>query len=93
MREQDQHIDQYFVAGTFQFEIFEENVDTEDLECFINDVLPVDWLERLISGSVEFGLEGDEGKPAGGPSFPFVEAWVQGLNAYIRTIFSIVVNI
>lgn len=51
MRDQHQHIDEHFVSRTLDFEVFEEHVDPEDLECLVDDILSVDRLESLVAWS------------------------------------------
>lgn len=39
--EEDEQVDEYFVCRTFNFKVFEKNVDAKHSESLINDVLLV----------------------------------------------------
>jgi hypothetical protein len=88
MREQHQHVDEYLVACALDLEVFEEDVDAEDLEGLVNYILLAASLEALIGRTIQLGAEGDEGQPAGSATLPVVEFRVQRLRADIITIFN-----
>ena len=66
MRNEDKQVYQDFISRGVDLEIFEENVDSEELEGFINDILTIDRIEREIGRSVKFGFDWDDGKSTGG---------------------------
>lgn len=88
MGEQHQHVDQYLVACALDLEVFEEDVDAEDLEGLVNYILLVASLEALTGRTVQLGPEGDEGQSASRSALPVVEFGVQSLRADIITIFN-----
>lgn len=92
MGEQDEDVNQHFITCAFNFEIFEEDINAEELECFINDILLIGCLEALIGWTVQFRPEWNEGHAANCATLPVVAFGVKCLNPYILTIFSLVIN-
>jgi hypothetical protein len=92
MGEQHEYVNHDFIACALNLEIFEENVNAEHLEGFINDILLVGCLEALVGWTFQFRPEWNEGHPASCPTLPVVTLRVECLNPYIVTIFSLVIN-
>ena len=88
MGEQHQHVDEYLVTSPLDFEVFEEDVDAEDLEGLVNNILLVGALEALVGRTIQLGAEGDEGQSTDSATLPVVEFRVQSLCADINTIFN-----
>ena len=81
MRDQHEHIDEHFVSRALDLEVFEEHVDSKDLECLLDDVFAVDGLEGLVARPFQLGLERNERQSAGDSSLEIVVSRVQGLSS------------
>jgi hypothetical protein len=57
---------------SFNFEVFEEDVDAEELESFINDVLLILCLEALVSWTFQFCSEWNKRHSTSYSSFPII---------------------
>ena len=57
MREQHKNVDESFISNSPYFEVFEEDVDAEELKSLIDNVLLVLSLETLIGLAFQFGPE------------------------------------
>lgn len=58
MREEHKHVDENFVAGTLDFEVLEEHVDSEVHECLVDDVVPL-VLVVHIRRPIDLSFEGN----------------------------------
>jgi hypothetical protein len=57
MREQHKNVDESFISNSPYFEVFEEDVDAEELKSLIDNVLLVLSLETLIGRTFQFCSE------------------------------------
>jgi len=57
MREQHKNVDESFISNSPYFEVFEEDVDAEELKSLIDNVLSVLSLETLIGRAFQFCSE------------------------------------
>ena len=53
----DKKVDENFVPRSFYLKIFEENIDSKNLKCLINDIFSWNWLKACAAGTLELGLD------------------------------------
>ena len=59
MRKENKQIDENFVTGTLYLEIFEQDIDSKEMECLVNDIHAIPWLKIETRWSIGPGLEWD----------------------------------
>lgn len=80
MRYQNQQVYQNIITRCIDLKVLEQNINSKELERFINYIAIIHWGERIISGPVKFGFYWNDWQSAGKLGYKrFIICWMLGL--------------